>query len=298
MVESLSQAPGQSGGRLARVTALIVNYNSGPWLERCIRALRGRHGPLPLIEVVDNDSQDGSAERLPSFEGVRVRHSPRNLGFARGVNTAARAAHTEFLLIINPDCLLLPDSLEALVAELDEHPTAAMVSGRIFDMAGNEQRGSRRVLPTRRRVLGEALSGFLGGARERVDLLHSPAPEQAGEVEAVSGACMLIRRSAFLEVGGLDKHYPMHFEDVDLMARLREAGWQIRLRPQVIVSHAGGVSSRSRPLRVMWNKHRGLWRYLQQHPELPWPAWSRGLWWLGIFGHAALMTPICLWRRR
>lgn len=294
MVSGLSVASAPSGGRLARVTALIVNYNSGPWLERCIRALRGRHGPLPLIEVVDNDSQDGSAKRLPSFEGLRVRHAPRNLGFARGVNAAARAARSEYLLIINPDCLLLPDSLEQLIADLDAHPSAAMVSGRIFDMAGKEQRGSRRLLPTRRRVIGEVL----GGARERVDLLHLPAPEQAGEVEAVSGACMLIRRAAFLALGGLDKHYPMHFEDVDLMARLRAAGWHIRLRPEVIVSHAGGVSSRSRPLRVMWNKHRGLWRYLNQHPELPWPAWSRALWWLSIFGHAALMTPVSLWRRR
>lgn len=279
---------------LARVTALIVNYNSGPWLERCIRALRGRHGRLPLIEVVDNDSSDGSASRLPALEGLRVRHAPRNLGFARGVNTAARAARSEFLLIINPDCLLLPDSLERLIAELDAHPGAAMVSGRIFDMAGDEQRGSRRCLPNRQRVLGEVL----GRGRERVELTHLPPPDQAGEVEAVSGACMLIRRAAFLAVGGLDKRYPMHFEDLDLMARLRQAGWTIRLLPQVIVTHAGGVSSRSRPVRVMWNKHRGLWRYLTRHQEQPWPAWGRVLWWLGIYGHAVLMTPVTLWRRR
>lgn len=283
-----------TGPVLARVTALIINYNSGPWLERCIRALRGRHGRFPAIEVVDNDSRDGSASDLPALEGLRIRHAPRNLGFARGVNTAARAAQTEFLLIINPDCLLLPDSLEQLVAELDAHPQAAMVSGRIFDMGGNEQRGSRRCLPTRKRVLGE----MLGGDRERVDLMHQSAPEESTEVEAVSGACMLIRRSAFLEVGGLDKHYPMHFEDVDLMARLRRAGWSVRLVPQVIVSHAGGVSSRSRPLRVMWNKHRGLWRYLNRHPEPPWPRWNRWLWWLAIHGHAVLMTPVTLWRRR
>ena len=283
-----------SGPTLGRVTALIVNYNSGAWLERCIRTLRGRHGRFPLIEVVDNDSSDHSASGLPDLEGLRVRHAPRNLGFARGVNTAARAAQSEFLLIINPDCLLLPDSLETLVAELDAHPEAAMVSGLIFDMAGQEQRGSRRVLPSRQRVLGEVL----GGTRARIDLTDLTAPAEAAEVEAVSGACMLVRRRAFLDVGGLDKHYPMHFEDVDLMARLRQAGWSIRLQPNVIVSHAGGVSSRSRPVRVMWNKHRGLWRYLNQHPELPWPAWNRAMWWLGIFGHAVLMLPVTLWRRR
>lgn len=281
-------------GSLNRVTALIVNYNSGPWLGRCIRALRGRHGRYPVIEVIDNDSRDDSASGLPELEGVRIRHAPRNLGFARGVNTAARAARTDFLLIINPDCLLLPEPLQRLIADLDSQPEAAMVSGRIFDMAGIEQRGSRRCLPTRKRILGEVF----GGDREPVDLLHQPPPEDSGDVEAVSGACMLVRRTAFLAVGGLDKHYPMHFEDVDLMARLRQAGWTIRLVPEVIISHAGGVSSRSRPVRVMWNKHRGLWRYLNQHPELPWPSWRRLLWWLGIFGHAALMVPVTLWRRR
>ncbi len=285
-----------SGARpaLSRITALIVNYNSGPWLERCVRTLRGRYGRYPRIEVVDNDSRDNSAAGVPELKDLRVRHAPRNLGFARGVNTAARAVHSEFLLIINPDCLLLPDSLETLLADLDAHPEAAMVSGRIFDMSGEEQRGSRRCLPSRERVIGEVLKG----ARARIDLTHLPATGTAGEVEAVSGACMLVRRQAFLAVNGFDKHYPMHFEDVDLMARLRDAGWTIRLDPAVIVTHAGGVSSRSRPVRVMWNKHRGLWRYLNQHPELPWPAWSRALWWLGIYGHAVMMTPVSLWRGR
>lgn len=279
---------------LERVTAVIVNFNSGPWLLRCVRALRGDYAETPAVEIVDNDSADDSVDRLPDLPGVRVRRSPRNLGFARGVNTAARAVDTEYLLIINPDCLLVPTALESLVRELDAHPGAAMASGRIFDMGGNEQRGSRRRLPTRRRVLDEVR----GGGRTGVDLTHRPAPDEPCEVEAVSGACMLVRRQAFLEVGGFDKHYPLHFEDLDLMARLRAAGWTIRLLPQVAVSHAGGVSSRSRPVQVMWKKHRGLWRYLNRHPERPWPGWSRALWWLGIHGHAVLMVPVSLWRRR
>ena len=280
---------------LSRVTAVIVNYNSGPWLERCIRALRGKRATTPAVEIVDNDSDDDSIARLPELPALRVRRSPRNLGFARGVNTAARAVKTEYLLIINPDCLLVPEALTILIADLDAHPQAGMVSGRIFDMSGNEQRGSRRVLPTRVRVLNEAL----GRSRDDgVDRTHLPAPNVATEVEAVSGACMLLRRQAFLAVGGFDKHYPMHFEDLDLMARLGEAGWTVRLLPDVAVSHAGGVSSASRPVRVMWNKHRGLWRYLNRHPQLPWPRWSRTLWWLGIHGHGLLMVPVSLWRRR
>lgn len=279
---------------LTRVTAVIVNYNSGPWLLRSLRALRGYSGIKPAVEIIDNDSDDDSLTRLPELPAVRVRRAPRNLGFARGVNTAARAVATEYLLVINPDCLLVPDALKSLIADLDGHPEAGLVSGRIFDMSGSEQRGSRRRLPTRRRVLDEAL----GRRQAGMDLTHLPAPGEALEVDAVSGACMLLRREAFIAVGGFDKHYPMHFEDLDLMARLRESGWTIRLLPDVAVSHAGGVSSRSRPVRVMWNKHRGLWRYLNRHPELPWSIWSRALWWLGIHGHALLMLPFALWQKR
>ncbi len=281
------------GCSLARVTAIVVNYNSGRWLERCVLALRGDDDSPPPVEVIDNGSDDGSLEHLPDLPGVRARRSPRNLGFARGVNLAARAVETDYLLIINPDCLLVPAALARLVAELDAHPEAALVSGRIFDMSGTEQRGSRRRLPTRRRVLDEVLR-FRG--RTGVDLTHLPAPAGAEDVEAVSGACMLLRRQAFLEVDGFDKHYPLHFEDLDLMARLRQSGWTIRLCPDVAVSHAGGVSSRSRPVQVMWKKHRGLWRYLNAHAELPWPWWSRALWWLGIHAHAVLMTPVARWR--
>ena len=284
-----------TGPPLARVTAIVINYNSGPWLKRCVRALRGDDRKPPLIDVLDNNSDDGSLEELPDLPGVRIRRSPRNLGFGRGVNLAARAVETEYLLIINPDCLLVPDALLRLVEELDAHPDAGLVSGRIFDMSGNEQRGSRRRLPTRRRVLDEVLR-FRG--RNGIDLTHLPAPQTAEEVEAVSGACMLLRRQALLDVGGFDKHYPLHFEDLDLMARLHQAGWTIRLRSDVAVSHAGGVSSRSRPVRVLWKKHLGLWRYLNRHPELPWPWWNRTLWWLGIYAHAVAITPLTLWRGR
>ncbi len=279
---------------LARVTAIVVNFNSGPWLERCVRALRGDDRKPPAIEVIDNDSEDRSLELLPDLPGVRIRRSPRNLGFARGVNLAVRKVRTEYILIINPDCLLVPSALLRLVEDLDAHPEAAMVSGRIFDMSGNEQRGSRRRLPTRQRVLDEVLRRRDGMG---VDLTGLPAPREPAEVEAVSGACMLLRRRAFLDVGGFDKHYPLHFEDLDLMARLGQAGWTLRLLPEVAVSHVGGVSSKSRPLQVLWKKHRGLWRYLNQHPELPWPWWNRGLWWLGIHGHAVAMAPLARWRQ-
>ena len=279
---------------LGKVTVIVVNYNSGQWLKRCVRALKGKGARWPQIIVLDNASSDGSLDELPEMPGLDLVHSEQNLGFARGVNRAAAMAETPYLLIINPDCLLVPDALVRLVQELDLLPDVALVSGRIFDMSGNEQRGSRRQLVGPRRVLNELLPFRTGNG---VDLTHLPPPNRPVDVEATSGACMLIRRSAFESLGGLDEGYPMHFEDLDFMARLQQAGWRIRLLPDVAISHAGGVSSRTRPVGVMLDKHRGLWRYLTRHCRDRWPAWQRPLWALGIGLHALLMVPVLFWRR-
>jgi len=283
-----------TGNPLARVTAVVVNYNSGLWLARCVDNLRGHRSKLPEVIVIDNASSDGSVEELPALEGITVRRAHRNLGFGRGVNQALRSVSTDYVLVINPDCLIVPSALVRLVEELDAHPEAAMASGRVFDMSGNEQRGSRRRLPTRDQVLAEVLPF---SRRPGIDLTNQPPPENAEEVEAVSGACMLVRMRALDEVGGFDPAYHMHFEDLDLMARLQEAGWRIRLDPSVIVSHAGGVSSRRRALGVMLAKHRSLWRYLNKHCAEGWSPGSRFLWRTAIVLHALMRLPLELFRR-
>jgi len=285
----------ETGSPFARVTAVIVNYNSGRWLARCIENLRGRNGSSPPVIIIDNASGDGSIDILPEMPGVTVRRAHRNLGFGRGVNQALRSVRTEYLLIINPDCLLVPASLARLVEELDRHPEVALVSGRVFDMRGVEQRGSRRRLPSRSLVLSEVLPFSRSNG---IDLTHEPAPDGPSDVEAVSGACMLARTSALAQIGGFDPRFHMHFEDLDAMARLREAGWRIRLVPSVFVSHAGGVSSRRRPVAVMWAKHKSLWRYLNKHCGARWSRFGRATWWLGIHLHALLMAPVCLIIRR
>lgn len=279
---------------LARVTAVIVNYNSGRWLARCIDNLRGRGGRLPPVVVIDNASSDGSIELMPEQDNLVVRRARRNLGFGRGVNQALRCVNTEYLLIINPDCLIVPDALEQLILDLDQHPDAAMVSGRVFDMRGVEQRGSRRSLPTRRQVIAEVWPFSRGNG---IDHSHEAVPDGPTDVEAVSGACMLARRCALDQIGGFDSDFYLHFEDLDVMARLRAAGWRIRLLPAVFIAHAGGISSRRRPLQVMWAKHRSLWRYLNKHCSEDWSWPSRTVWWLLIHLHALLRVPMSVIKR-
>lgn len=280
---------------LDRVDVLIVNYNAGEWLARAVDSVRPDGADRPAIRIVDNGSTDGSAETVDPQRAALDR-TGRNLGFAVGINRAAGQATAEFLLLLNPDCLIRPDALAILVDELDRHPEAALVSGRILDLDGREQRGSRRRLPTPSRVLAELMRG------DGVDLTDTPPPDGSIEVEAVSGACMLVRRSAFEQVGGLDAAYPMHFEDLDLFARLAGTGWSLRWVPDAEIVHAGGRSSAHRPVRVLWAKHRGLWIYLQRHCLAALPRWQRPIWRTGLAASALMRTPMvwasARWKRR
>lgn len=280
---------------LEKVSVLIVNFNSGQWLKRSVDALLTAQELNFEIFILDNASSDGSLEEVGARRQVTIIKSDQNLGFARGINLLASYTNTKYMLLLNPDCLLRPNDLAYLVKELESHPEAALVSGRVFNMDGTEQRGSRRRLPEPIYILRE-LSGL--GQGGGVDLTHEPGPTESCEVEAVSGACMLVRANVFQELAGFDYEYPMHFEDLDLMARIRKAGYTIRLAPAVAISHAGGISSRNRPLAVVTDKHAGLWRYLSKHCQGSWPVWQRPLWWFAIRLHLWALTPLLWWRQR
>ena len=278
---------------MARLTVLIVNYNSGQWLKRCVETFFDPTAQRPTVLIWDNASTDGSLDELAASPAIEVHASPDNVGFAAGINALAKRVTTDHMLILNPDGLIQPAAVARLLAELDEHPNAGLVSGRVFGLDGREQRGSRRQLPNPKRILEEVLGNGTG-----IDLMSTPPPTNSVEVEAVSGACMMLRTPIFQSLGGFDAAYPMHFEDLDLMARIQEAGWHVRLVPDVAIAHAGGVSSNHRAIGVLRDKHRGLWRYLKTHCQDQWPFWFRPLWWLAIHLHLWVMTPITWWRSR
>lgn len=279
---------------LARIGVLIVNYNTGPWLARALQSIQHDHDAGPDVLIVDNGSVDNSLDALPPARWLTIDRVGQNLGFAGAIQRGLQHIRHEFVLILNPDCLITPNDLIRLAKELKNHPKAGLVSGRVVGEDGLEQRASRRQLPTPKRILAELLPGRSGhaGFHAGIDLSQTPAPDQSAEIEAVSGACMLIRRAALEQIGGFDTGYPLHFEDLDLFARLRQAGWTLRWCPDVNILHAGGQSSKKRPVYVLWAKHRGLWRYLNQHCKSQWPAWQRPIWAVMLITHAAAKTPL------
>ena len=282
------------------VTAVTVNYNAGPLLQGLVESLLADEGVARLV-VVDNASRDASLGFAAlSDPRVSLIRNHENRGFGAACNQGAALAEGEYLLFINPDCRLPAGALKRLTALLDARRDAAMLGPLVLNVDGSEQRGCRRRLPEPRSALMRVLH-LHGPDREgRVagfDLTGTPLPAGPEPVEAISGACMLVRRGVFEELGGWDPGYFLHCEDLDLCMRLKHLGKAVLFVPDVSVTHVQGVSSRGRPLFVLWHKHRGMWRYFNKFQRGSSPAWLTALVALGIAGRFLLLTPGALLSR-
>jgi GT2 family glycosyltransferase len=258
------------------ISTIIVNYNAGSFLRNCVDSLI--NCPLKIeIIIVDNASTDGSLDNLFEVPSVQIIKNPVNMGFASACNTGARIAAAPFLLFLNPDCFFNPGTLSKLLETLclDEH--SGMAGGLLTNADGSEQAGGRRAIPTpwRSFVRGFGLSRFADRwPRLFFDFhLHKqPLPEQPIEVEAISGACMLVKREAMQDVGEWDEGYFLHCEDLDLCMRFRQKGWRILFVPAAQINHALGICSKSRPLFVEWHKHKGMMIFYRKFFKHQYPA--------------------------
>jgi N-acetylglucosaminyl-diphospho-decaprenol L-rhamnosyltransferase len=246
---------------------VIVSYRSRELLRACLKALRAHSPSVPMsIVVVDNASGDGTVEMVAGeFPEVDLVPSSRNLGFAAATNLGARRGGSPYLLALNPDTAVTEGALEKALAVLEQHPEVAVVGPRLLRPDLTLDHASRRSFPTPLSALGHFTG--IGRWAQSGRLAAYRAPEvESGPVDAVNGAFMLMRRSAFEDAGGFDKGYWMYMEDLDLSYRLRQRGWLSWYEPSAAVMHVkGGTVGGPRPLRLNWHFHRGMGRFYRQH---------------------------------
>jgi N-acetylglucosaminyl-diphospho-decaprenol L-rhamnosyltransferase len=225
-----------------QVDVVIVSYNSRNTLRACVQPLVDAHDANVI--VVDNASPDASFEAVADLPVTSIALK-ENGGFAHGCNAGWRAGSAPFVLLLNPDARIDEASLRRLVEALDGAPTVGAAAPRIVHTDGSVEYSQRR-FPRLRSTYAQAL--FLHRLFPRApwtdELIRDEAAyERRGRPDWVSGACILLKRQALEELGGLDEGFFMYSEDIDLCRRLRSSGYDILFEPAAKVEHEGGASA-------------------------------------------------------
>lgn len=264
---------------LSDLAVVIVSYNTREFLGPCLEAVPAALGGLEAETwVVDNASPDGSAALVRErFPWVRLIASPRNGGYAYGNNLGLRAAgfgdpaaepRSRHALLLNPDTVPLAGSLEQLVGFLDANPGVGACGPRVERPGGQLDRACRRGAPTPLVSFYQlaGLAKLFPRSRHfgRYNLTFLPEDRPA-EVDAVVGACMLIRGQALRQVGLMDERFFMYGEDLDLCLRIRAAGWKVVYYPEVRLIHHKGRSTRKSSQRMTREFYRSMALFHQKH---------------------------------
>ncbi|HLV43845.1 MAG TPA: glycosyltransferase family 2 protein [Aggregatilineales bacterium] len=245
------------------LSIIIVSWNVRDLLRDCLASVEAgaqagwytlaapgvradQSAPLTVETiVVDNLSSDGTPEMLrEAFPWVRLVEPGENTGFTRGNNIGMRASTGRWLLLLNPDTVVLDDALPRMVDYIDAHPAVGALGPQLLNDDGTVQ-SSRRRFPTFWTAVFE--STWLQSAAPRGVLsryyMTDTQDDEIMPVDWVQGAALLVRRSVLAQVGGFDEHFFMYSEELDWQRRIKAAGWQIVYFPPARIVHYGGKSS-------------------------------------------------------
>jgi len=233
------------------LTVVIVSWNVRDLLRRCLRSIEAEAGmagdDLALeIVVVDNASVDGSVEMVRAeFPHVRLITNDENRGFTVANNQGLALGQGRYLLLLNPDTEVTGDALATMVRSMDSDPEVGALGPQLRYPDGSLQ-SSRRRFPTFATALVEStvVQEWWGDNRALRRYYMADTPDDAVQsVDWVVGACLLVRRQAYEQVGGLDEGFFMYSEEMDWCRRIKDAGWLVVYLPTATVIHHEGRSS-------------------------------------------------------
>jgi GT2 family glycosyltransferase len=279
------------------LSIVIVNYNTGSLLKDCLQSIyAGANGTPFDIWVVDNHSRDRSVPMVRSlFPRVRVIENPANVGFSRANNLVVSQSRSDYILLLNPDTLILDDAIERMVRFMDAHPQAGIAGCKVLNGDGTLQLACRRSIPTPGvafyRLTG--LSRLFPNSRRmaRYNMTYQ-SPEQTHEVDAVSGAFLMIRRQVVEQIGLLDERFFMYGEELDWCLRAKRAGWAVMYNPDAQIVHYKGESTKYNSRKAAVEFYRAMYLFHRKHFARDYSPVTNSLIYAGIVCRALLA-----WRR-
>ena len=249
------------------LSVIIVNWNVRDLLRECLRSIEAGKGGLSLeIIVVDSASSDDSVAMVRSeFPSVHLIACTENVGFPRGNNLGLQEARGDYLLLLNPDTVIVDDALAVLVSYLQVNPDVGVVGPQLLNPDGSVQ-SSRRRFPTVTTGFFEStwLEGLASGILRRYYALDLP-DDATADVDWLTGACIMGPRSTYEAVGGMDEGYFMYSEELDWCRRIKESGRRVVYYPAAQVIHHVGKSSEQAVTARHINFNQAKLRYFRKY---------------------------------
>jgi N-acetylglucosaminyl-diphospho-decaprenol L-rhamnosyltransferase len=250
--------------RASVVAVTTVSYGSGDVLVGFLDSVPGSSVDPLVVVVADNDAHDLAVAQLTAASSARYLPLDRNLGYGGAMNAAIGSlpSNVRWVLVSNPDVVLTTGAIDALVATGDTDPRIGAVGPAI--MTDNVVYPSARSIPSLRTGIGHALFANVwpGNPWTRAYRRDSNSDPVRRDTGWLSGACLLVRKSAFDELGGFDDGYFMYFEDVDLGYRLGRAGYRNVYEPAAVVAHSGAHSTNEHSAQMIAVHHQSARRFL------------------------------------
>ena len=277
-LSSQSTSRAASARTAPALDVVIVVCDGARELTRaCLESLREhplRSAPMS-VHVVDNASSDGTAEMITAdFDEVTLRRMSWNSGFCIANNVALRDTDAPYALLLNPDTVVSEGALDHMVELMERRREIGIAGCRLVQLDGTFDHAAKRAFPTPLGALAHFAGLGRGGSNGRLAQYRAPeiGEHDAGAVDAVNGAFMLVRRSAMDEVGLLDEAYWTYMEDLDWCYRFKQHGWTVYYEGGVTIVHvkggtsvaAAGRRARHRGLRSTWAFHRGMGRFYRK----------------------------------
>jgi N-acetylglucosaminyl-diphospho-decaprenol L-rhamnosyltransferase len=265
------------------LSIVIVSFNARQHLVRCLESLvQSPPAAAHEIVVVDNNSNDGSADAAERFDGVRVIRSAANAGFAAGNNVGIRASSGTNLLLLNSDTVVQAGAIDAMLRRLQREPDVAVIGPRLVDGSGRAELSfGPMITPVNEWRQAQMVWGLASNNPAVVARVEAMT-RQERRPDWVTGACLLVRRADAEAVGLLDERFFMYTEDVDFCAAIRARGRQILFTPDIEVVHLRGRSAATAFSATRAAYERSHLRFYQKHHPLYVPMllvfrWGRRL---------------------